>query len=62
VYGSRAYAAFMIETNPAYELDVSIKLFGDDFRLRINGEEFSHPLESRRRIPRWFERRCRDIE
>ena len=47
-----AYAAFMIETNPAYELEVSIKLFGDDFRLQVNGEEFSHPLESRRRIAR----------
>ncbi len=57
-----AYAAFMIKTNPAYELEVSIKLLGDDFRLRVNGEEFSHPLENRRRIARWIERRCRDVE
>jgi len=57
-----AYAEFKIETNPEYELEVIIKLFKDDFRLRINDEEFSHPLENRKRIDRWFERRCRDIE
>ncbi len=57
-----AYAVFMIETNAAYELEVSIELLGDDFRLRINGEEFSLPLDNRRRIDRWIARRCRDVE
>jgi hypothetical protein len=56
------YAMFTFETNPAYKLEVAIELSRDGFRVWINGEDFFHPVENRRRIDRWIERRCRDVE
>ncbi len=59
---SRTYAVFMIETNPEYELEVSIILKADHFLLRVNDEEFTHTIGNRRRIDRWIESRCRNVE
>ena len=58
----RAYAVFTIETNPAHELAVSIELARNEFRLRVNADPFSHRVENRRRIDRWIEHRCRNVE
>lgn len=56
------YAVFRIATNPVYDLQVSILLWRDRFGIRVNDEEFVHTIESRRRIDRWIERRCRDVD
>ncbi|MHC5006141.1 MAG: hypothetical protein ACYTGF_02165 [Planctomycetota bacterium] len=56
------YAIFAIETAPAHELTVSIELAPDEFRLRVNGDAFAQPVEKRRCIDRWIDRRCRDVE
>ncbi|MHC5024320.1 MAG: hypothetical protein ACYTGG_10495 [Planctomycetota bacterium] len=55
-------AIFEIETSPVHDLTVSIELAPDEFRLRVNGDVFAHPVENRRRIDRWIDRRCRDVE
>ncbi|MHC4428794.1 MAG: hypothetical protein ACYS0D_09390 [Planctomycetota bacterium] len=57
-----AYAAFEIATNPDLDLTVAIELAPREFRLRVNGDAFPIPLEGKRRIERWIERRCRDVE
>ena len=60
--GDASYAIFAIETVPAHDLTVSIELAPDEFRLRVKGDVFAHPVENRRRIDRWIDRRCRDVE
>ncbi len=60
--GDAPYAIFAIETNPARDLTVSIELAPNEFRLRVKGDAFAHPVENRRRIDRWIDRRCRDVE
>ena len=47
---------------PAHELTVSIELAPDEFRLRVDGDVYSQKVENRRRIDRWIDRRCRDVE
>ncbi len=60
--GDAPYATFAIETNPAHDLTVSIELAPDEFRLHVKGDVFAHPVENRRRIDRWIDRRCRNVE
>jgi hypothetical protein len=60
--GDAPYAVFAIETAPAHDLTVSIELAPDEFRLRVNGDAFAQPVEKRRRVDRWIDRRCRDVE
>jgi hypothetical protein len=60
--GDAPYAIFAIETNPSHDLTVAIELAPDEFRLRVKGDVFAHPVENRRRIDRWIDRRCRDVE
>ncbi len=56
------YAVFEIATNAEYDLEVAIELLPKDFRIRVNGDAFSLPLERRKRVDRWIDRRCRDVE
>ena len=57
-----AYAAFHIDASPAHELEVTIELYPDAFRVRVNEDVFAVPVENRRRIEKWIDRRCRDVE
>ncbi len=60
--GGAPYASFAIETNPAHDLTVSIELAPDEFRVRIKGDAFAQPVENPKRIDRWIEGRCHDVE
>jgi hypothetical protein len=57
-----AFARFAIATNPSYDLQVSIDLAPGDFRVRINGDVYALPLGTPKRMDRWIDRRCRDVD
>jgi hypothetical protein len=56
------YAVLPIETNPIYDLSVSLELAETAFHIRVNGMAFSQQLSSPSRLERWIQRRCRDVE
>jgi len=54
-----AYAVFLIETNPVYDLHVSIELAESDFVLLINGIRFTRKCSGERSFERWVDQCCR---
>lgn len=53
--------AFMIETNPVYDLSVWIELTTRSFILRINGRPYVQKRGRTTRFEWWVERRCREL-
>ncbi len=58
------YAVFIIETNPTYELAVSIELAEGEFRICINDSVLVKKMTGAdmKRPEKWIEKRCRDVD
>ncbi len=58
------YAIFIIETNPAYDLAVSIELAEREFRICINDSVLVKKMTDAdlKRPEKWIEKRCRDVD
>jgi hypothetical protein len=62
--GSRdpaAYALFLVRTNPACRMTLSIELADRAFRVRVNGVCITRWRGVRTQPEVWIERRCRDL-
>lgn len=57
-----AYAVFLIDTNPIYDLTVSIELMQSTFALVINGIRFPRRTSGERSFERWVDRCCRLVQ
>jgi hypothetical protein len=62
--GDGTFAVFAIETNPAYDLEVSIELASREFRIHVNDIGFLQKADESalRRPDKWLEKRCLDVE
>ncbi len=56
-----AYALFVIDTNPAFDLTVSIELTERKFIICVGGISFACMRGKVSRFEWWVERRCRDL-
>ena len=56
-----AYALFVIDTNPAFDLTVSIELTERSFTVRVGGISSACKRGKASRFEWWIERRCRDL-